>query len=43
MSKWMIYNKKGDFAGIGQRYGVDQVLAKIMVNRDICHPEQIQE
>lgn len=43
MSKWMIYNKKGDFAGIGQRYGVDQVLAKIMVNRDICYPEQIQE
>lgn len=43
MSKWMIYNKKGDFAGIGQRYGVDQVLAKIMVNRDICQPEQIQE
>ena len=43
MSKWMIYNKKGDFAGIGQQFGIDQVLAKIMVNRGLSSPEQIRE
>lgn len=33
MSKWMVYSKKADFKAIGERYGVDQVVARIARNR----------
>lgn len=34
-SKWILYNKKGDFRELGARLSVDPVLARIMINRDI--------
>ena len=47
MSNWNVYCKKADFKGIGEKYGIDQVTARILVNRDIpedqigkyLHPE----
>lgn len=35
MAKWECYCKKADFKGLAARYGVDQVTARVMVNRDI--------
>lgn len=39
--KWMIKNKKADFAEIALNFGVSEVLARLMVNRDIKEPDQI--
>ncbi len=33
MSRWMVYSKKADFKAIGERYGVDQIVARIARNR----------
>ena len=33
MSKWMVYAKKADFKTIGEKFGVDQVIARIARNR----------
>ncbi len=41
MSKWLVYAKKADFKAIGEKYGIDQVVARVMRNRDICTPEQM--
>lgn len=41
--KWMIINKKADFKEIGRRYGVDQVLARIIRNRDIVKEHEIEK
>ena len=32
--KWVIAAKKADFNGIGKRFGIDPVVARIMRNRD---------
>lgn len=40
MSRWMIYTKKADFKAIGEKYGIDQVLARILRNRGICTDSQ---
>lgn len=40
-SKWMIYAKKADFKQIASEYGIDQVLARIIRNRDICGSKDI--
>ena len=42
MEKWIVYNKKADFKGIGARYGIDQVTARIIRNRDITEEEEIR-
>lgn len=42
MSKWMVYAKKADFKSIGERYGIDQVVARIIRNRDVCGEEKIE-
>lgn len=42
MSKWMVYAKKADFKAIGERYGIDQVVARIIRNRDVCGEEKIE-
>lgn len=47
MANWKVYCKRADFKGIGEKYGIDQVTARIIVNRDIpenqighyLHPE----
>lgn len=47
MANWNVYCKRADFKGIGKKYGIDQVTARIIINRDIpedqighfLHPE----
>ena len=43
MSKWMLHTKKADFAGLGAALSVDQVVARIMVNRGLTSPEEMAE
>lgn len=40
MAKWFVYAKKADFKAIGETYGIDQVIARVIRNRDICTKEQ---
>lgn len=40
-SKWMVYAQKADFKQIASEYGIDQVLARIIRNRDICGSKDI--
>lgn len=40
-SKWMVYAKKADFKQVASEYGIDQVLARIIRNRDICGSKDI--
>ena len=40
--KWIVYAKKADFQGIAKRYGIDQVTARIMRNRDLTDDRDIQ-
>ena len=35
-SDWRVYAKRADFNGIAGKYGIDQVIARIIRNRDIC-------
>lgn len=35
-SDWRVYAKRADFKDIAGRYGIDQVIARIIRNRDIC-------
>ena len=42
-SVWTVCNKKGDFSGIAKKYHISPMLARLMVNRDICTEEQIGE
>lgn len=41
MSIWKVYAKKADFNGIGKKYGIDPVLARIIRNRDITDEKEI--
>lgn len=40
-SDWRVYAKRADFKGIAGRYGIDQVIARIIRNRDICGDDAI--
>ncbi|MBQ7562589.1 MAG: single-stranded-DNA-specific exonuclease RecJ [Lachnospiraceae bacterium] len=42
-SVWTVCNKKGDFSGTAKKYHISPMLARLMVNRDICTEEQIGE
>ena len=42
MQKWVVINKKADFKSIGERFGIDQVTARIIRNRDIMEEEEIE-
>lgn len=35
-SDWRVYAKRAEFKGIAGKYGIDQVIARIIRNRDIC-------
>ena len=35
-SDWRVYAKRADFKGIAGKYGIDQDIARIIRNRDIC-------
>lgn len=41
--KWMVYAKRADFAKIGEQFGIDPVLARVIRNRDIVGEEQIRQ
>lgn len=43
MAKWFVAVKKADFYGIGQRFHISPVLARIIRNRDIEGEEQIEK
>ncbi len=40
--KWVIAAKKADFNGIAERFGIDPVIARIMVNRGLTDPEEME-
>ena len=40
-SSWFVYTKKADFRAIADRFGIDQVTARVLRNRDICTEEEI--
>lgn len=42
MQKWMLMNKKADFMQIGREFGIDQVTARIIRNRDVIEREDIR-
>lgn len=39
---WMVYAKKADFEGIGEKYGVSAVTARIMRNRDVVGDQALE-
>lgn len=39
--RWILYSKKADFAGIGKRFGIDPVTARVMRNRGVTEDEDI--
>ena len=43
MAKWFVAAKKADFYGIGQKFHISPVLARIIRNRDIEGEEQIEK
>ncbi len=43
MSEWKIYAKRADFNAIGERFGIDPVIARIIRNRDIEDDENINK
>ncbi|MCI8993792.1 MAG: single-stranded-DNA-specific exonuclease RecJ [Eubacterium sp.] len=43
MQKWVVSAKKADFNAIALKYRIDPVTARIMRNRDIQTPEEIEE
>ena len=40
-SIWRVYAKKADFKAVGEKYNIDQVMARIIRNRDICTDDEI--
>lgn len=42
MEKWYVAAKKADFKGIAGRFGIDQVTARIIRNRDIVEEKDIK-
>lgn len=41
MANWLVRAKKADFSGIGARFGIDQVTARIIRNRDVIGDDAI--
>ena len=39
--KWYVQSKKADFKAVGEKYGIDQVTARIIRNRDIIEGADI--
>ena len=42
MSKWMVSSKKCDFKQIGDELGIDQVVVRVMRNRDMTDISQMK-
>lgn len=43
MGKWMVAAKRADFKGIGEWFGIDQVTARIIRNRDVIGEKAIEK
>ncbi len=43
MERWVVLNKKADFYGIGQKFGIDPVIARLIRNRDIIEENEIEQ
>lgn len=43
MEKWMVAAKRADFKGIGEQFGIDQVTARIIRNRDVIGEKAIEK
>lgn len=43
MEKWYVAAKKADFKGIAERFGIDQVTARIIRNREVVEEEEIRK
>lgn len=43
MEKWMVAAKRADFKRIGERFGIDQVTARIIRNRDVIGEKAIEK
>ena len=41
VKKWIVYAKKADFKLLSEKYGMDQVIMRILRNRDINTDEEI--
>ena len=42
MFKWMVMAKRADFKAIAEKYGIDQVTARLLRNRDVIGDEAIE-
>lgn len=40
--RWTMYAKRADFKTIGDKYGIDQVVARVIRNRDVIEDEDIR-
>ena len=40
--KWVVAAKRADFNAIGQRFGIDPVVARIMRNRGLTDENQME-
>ncbi len=38
---WKVYGKRADFKAIGEKYNIDQVVARVIRNRDVISDEEI--
>ena len=43
MQQWVVTSKRADFKEIGSRFGIDQVTARIIRNRDVVGDEAIAQ
>lgn len=43
MEKWMVAAKKADFDGWAGQFGISPVLARIIRNRDITEPQEVEK
>lgn len=43
MEKWMVAAKKADFDGWARQFGISPVLARIIRNRDITEPQEVEK
>lgn len=41
--KWVVSAKRADFKGIGEKYGIDQVIARIIRNREVVAEKEIEQ
>lgn len=43
MEKWFVAAKKADFEEWGRRFGISPITARLIRNRDVCTPEEVEK